>query len=116
MTPSIVLTARGVRAARLARRCFGVALAGALASSIAHAQTSTGSLRGRVVDTSGAGVSGASIRVNGTPLGASTDARRRLYRGSHRRWVLYGRRPPGRICVPTRSPSPCALARWSRTT
>src|SRR5262245_62551507 len=42
--------------------------------SLARAQSSDGVLRGRVVDAAGAAISGASIHLKGTTLGASTDA------------------------------------------
>jgi TonB-dependent receptor len=42
--------------------------------SLLRAQGAEGVLRGRVVDATGAGIGGASIHLNGTTLGASTDA------------------------------------------
>jgi TonB-dependent receptor len=47
-----------------------------LAGSVSFlgAQSSDGVLRGRVIDAAGAGISGATIHLNGTTLGASTDA------------------------------------------
>ena len=50
-----------------------VALLG-LASALS-AQTPDGTLRGRVIDTAGAGIGRATIHLNGTTLGAATDAR-----------------------------------------
>ena len=41
-------------------------------ASFLGAQAPDGVLRGRVVDAAGAGISGASIRLNGTTFGAST--------------------------------------------
>ena len=46
-------------------------LATMLAAGVAHAQT--GSLSGRVTDESGAAISGAEVRVEGTSLHTSTD-------------------------------------------
>src|SRR5262245_8140546 len=48
------------------------ALAGS--ATILRAQSSEGVLRGRVIDAAGGGIGGASIHVNGTTLGAPTDA------------------------------------------
>ena len=67
------MTAAAVTLARRTLVQLGIAaLAGSV--SLLRAQSSDGVLRGRVVDAAGAAISGASIHLNGTTLGASTDA------------------------------------------
>src|SRR5689334_13777816 len=42
-------------------------------STVAGAQTPNGTLRGRVINSNGVAVAGASVHLNGTTLGASAD-------------------------------------------
>src|SRR5215467_2417895 len=70
------MAAMSASSSSFARRTLvqlGIAmLAGSV--SLLRAQSPDGILRGRVIDAAGAGISGATIHLNGTTLGASTDA------------------------------------------
>ncbi|MGH7620323.1 MAG: TonB-dependent receptor [Gemmatimonadaceae bacterium] len=76
MTASSVFAARSARVERVARRILQIGLVvGLCAARRADAQASGGTFRGRVVDQAGVGIVGASIHLNGTTLGASSDGR-----------------------------------------
>ncbi|MEP6494157.1 MAG: TonB-dependent receptor [bacterium] len=58
----------------LATAC-SVAIVAAVGAQQSQGEPNAAAVRGRVVDTAHAGVAGASIHVNGTPIGASSDGR-----------------------------------------